>query len=354
MILFSVAYTASAYAFVSKGYNEQVLPVLSKGDEWTENNTSLWTSNATIAESIDCIGTGYYGNRSIEFNSSDTSRLWMQLSNVGPANCSGSEGYRNMSFRLKTAYPDTSQLANASVYLFSDQMNYFYYDLTESIVSLNKTEWNNFTLQLGTENGWADNGTSADWRNVVDIRFEFTWAENVNATFRLDGLFFRGLFKPAMVNVVNSLFSFSMYGFVQFVLRWVIMGALLFVMTRGFGAATVWRTILVSIGFALITMFVQSAINVAVFSTLPTIHYPFELMGGTEGEAQMAINQVSTDTWLASEVLRYIQVATYIWTVALCAIATRMSSETSWLKSVLLATVAFFTSLVAESFILGF
>ena len=108
-----------------------------------------------------------------------------------------------------------------------------------------------------------------------------------------------------------------------------------------------------SIGFALVTMFVHSVVNIALFSTLPTIQYPFELMGGIEGELQAAINQVSSQTWLVSEILRYVQIAVYVWTVALCAMATRASSEVSWLKSALLATAAFFTSLVAESFILG-
>lgn len=358
MILFVAVYTASAYVFVSKGYNERTLPAFSEGDEWTENDTSLWISNAAIAESSDCIGTGYYGNRSVEFNATDTEHVWMQLGNIGPVNCSGLEGYKNVSFRLKPIYSDAAQLAKASIYLFSSQADYFYYDLARDSTSLDKDTWNNFTINLGTETagteaGWTNNGTAADWTSIVGVRFEFTWTENVSSTIRVDGIFFRGVFTPALENVLNSMSSFSMFGFVQFVLRWVLMGALLFVMTRGFGAATMWRTILASIGFALITMVVHSAVNTAVFATLPTIHYPFELMGGIEGELQAAVNQISTQTWLVSTILRYVQIAVYVWTIALCAIATRVSSEVSWLKSILLATVAFFTSLVAESFILG-
>ena len=354
MILFVAAYTASAYVFVSRGYNEQTLPAFAQGDEWTENSTSLWTSNApVIAESPDCMGAGYYGNRSIEFNITDTEKIWMQLSNIGSVNCSGPEGYKNVSFRLKPIYSDAAQLANASIYLFSSQTDYFYYDLSRNITLFGKDTWNNFTLNLGTGNDWFNNGTNADWSNIVSLRFEITWTGNVNSTIRLDGLFFRGTFTPALKNVFNSMSSFSMFGFVQFVLRWVLLGVLLFIMTRGFGAATMWRTILVSIGFALVTMFVHSVVNIALFSTLPTIQYPFELMGGIEGELQAAINQVSSQTWLVSEILRYVQIAVYVWTVALCAMATRASSEVSWLKSALLATAAFFTSLVAESFILG-
>jgi hypothetical protein len=354
MILFAAAYATSAYAFVSKGYDEHALPALSTGDEWTENNTAIWTSNAIIAsQSSDGMGVGYFGNSSIEFNASDSAVLWMQLNGIGPVNCSGSEGFKNVSLRLKPIYPDSVQLANASIYFLSSQTDYFYYNLTRNASPINNTSWNNFTIPLGTENGWENNGTSANWSNIVGMRFEFTWSENVNSTFRLDGLFFRGLFKPALEDVFSSMFNFSVFGLMQFAIRWVIVGALLYILTRGFGSATIWKPMLIAVGFALVVMFVHAIINVAIFSTLPTLYYPFELMAGIDGEYQAVVNQLSAQTWLTSEILRYVQLAVYVWTVGLCAVAAREASQSSWLKCVLLATIAFFTSLIAESFILG-
>jgi hypothetical protein len=354
MILFAAAYTASAYTFVSKGYDEHTLPTLSTGDEWTENTTAIWTSNAMIAvQSADGMGVGYFGNSSIEFDASDSAVVWMQLNGVGPVNCSGPEGYKNVSLRLKPIYPDSAQLANASIYLLSSQTDYFYYNLTKNASPINNTSWNNFTIQLGTENGWENNDTNADWSSITGMRFEFTWSEALNSTIRLDGLFFRGVYKPALENVFSSSFNFSVFGLMQFVLRWVIVGVLLFVMTRGFGGTTLWKPILVAVGFALTTMFVHAIINVGIFSTLPTLYYPFELMAGIEGEYQTVVNQLSAQTWLSSEILRYVQLAVYVWTVGLCAVGAREASQSSWLKCALLATVAFFTSLIAESFILG-
>jgi hypothetical protein len=47
------------------------------------------------------------------------------------------------------------------------------------------------------------------------------------------------------------------------------------------------------------------------------------------------------------------QLIVYAWTIALSAIAVRIVAEISWFKSAVVATIAYFVALLAESFIIG-
>jgi hypothetical protein len=357
MILFAAAYTGSAYIVLSKTYNEQTLPTASQRDEWTENRTlwaSIWTSNANIMESEDCISGDYYGNKSIEFAVVNDTRIWMQLNYTEPINCSGLEGYKSMSFRIKLIYQNTTELNNASLYLYSSPADYFYYNLTKHFVPLNNSIWNNLTIPIGPESECWANSANADWSNITSLRFEFTWTKNANLTVRLDGLFFRGVFKSFMEEATSYVLSVSAMAFMQFIIKWVFLSGILYVLTKAFGAKTVWRPLLILVGFALITMSIQAVINAATFSTLPTLYYPLELIGGVKGESEVAYSKILEETWLISQISRYVQIAVYVWTIALCAIAVRLLSEFTWTKSFLVAAVAYLVSMLAESFILGY
>jgi len=357
MILFAAAYAGSAYIVLSKTYNEQTLPLASQKDEWTENSTlwaSIWTSNANITESEDCISGDYYGNKSIEF-SVDDMQIWMQLNYTEPINCSGLEGYKNMSFRIKLIYPNTTELKNASLYLYSGPAYRFYYNLTKHFVSLNNSIWNNLTIPIGSESKcWVNSADDTYWGNITSLRFEFTWPETTNLTVRLDGLFFRGVFKSFMENAASYMFNFSAVAFMQFIIKWVFLSGILYVLAKAFGAETVWRPLLILVGFALITLFVQAVINAATYSTLPTLYYPLELIGGVKGESEIAYNKILEETWLVSQISNYVQIGVYVWTILLCAIAIRLLSEFTWTKCFLVSTVAYFLSMLAESFILGY
>jgi hypothetical protein len=355
MLLFTAVYSASAYVYLSKTYNEQVFPAFSRGDEWTENSTLwTWTSNAQVTESDDHIGGGYCGNKSIQFSAINETQVYMQLANIGPVNCSGAEGYKSMSFRVKLASPGVTELENASVYLFSNQANFFYYNLTQQLGQLNSTVWNNLTIALGPKSDWTNSTVNADWSSITSLGFEFTLPEKTNMTIHLDGLFFRGVFILALDNLTANILPISLRALTQFVTRWIIIAALLFIMIRGFGTKTAWQPILVLVGFVLITMLIEGVIDAAAFATLPKMFYPFELASGIPGEAQVAYNTLAADTWLVSQIFRYAQIAIIIWTVLLCSVALRKSTELSLTKSALISTVAFFVSMLAESFILGY
>jgi hypothetical protein len=351
MILFVAANVGSMYTLMSKTLVEETLPASKQLDEWTENATLWKTSGLTPTENYtDYIQGSIYGNRSIEFSAINSSEISMQLDNIGSVNCSEPSGYKNLYLRIKWISPDGSP-ENATIYLYSSPSDYFYCNITENL-SNSVNVWNNLTIPLANQN-WTEVGTVADWGNITGLGLNFTWPAGSNITVLVDGLFFGGVFKPPVDDFAGYAVNFSVFTFMQFVIRWVLLGGIIYIMTKAFKANTVWRVILILVGFALITMFVQAVINAATFSTLSTIRYPFELIGGVKGESENAYNKILEETWLVNQIYGYVQIAVLIWTIVLCALAVRLTTEFSWTKSFLIAAVAYFSATVVEGFLVG-
>ena len=354
MVLFTVANLGFIYTIISKTYTEQTLPTAEQLDIWTENAT-LWTAtpNVIIIENfVDYINGTYYGNRSIEFSIFNSTQISMQLNDMGSINCSGEDGYKSLYLRIKGISPEDKP-ENVTIYLNSTTpSDYFYYNLTEKFSNSTPNVWNNLTLQLDTPI-W-NNGANANWENITGLKLEFAWSNNSNITLLVDGLFFGGNFKSPVENLSNYMVNYSIVSFMEFIIKWVFLGGLLYIMTGAFKAKTVWRPMLILVGFALITMLVQAVINAVIFSTqLPTLYYRLDFLGGVEGETESAYNEILNNTWLVSQISGYVQMAVHFWTIALCAIATRMLAEFSWSKSFLIATAAYFVAIMAQSFLLG-
>ena len=355
MILFAATNMGYVYTIVSKTYVEQTLPTAEQLDKWTENAT-LWTRAAGVAVNdnfVDYINGTYYGNRSIEFSINNSKQISMQLSDIGPINCSGQNGYKNLYLRIKRTSPDGTP-KNATIYLFSaSSSDCFYYNLTDEFSNSSRNVWNNLTVPLATES-WLNNSANANWGNITDLKLDFAWLKDSNITLLVDGLFFGGIFKSEAENATSYMLNYSIVSFMQFTIRWVFLGGLLYIMTKAFKAKTVWRPLLILVGFALITMFIQAVITTAAFSTLPRLDYSLAFLGGVKGETENAYDKIMEKTLLVSQINGYIQIAIIFWTIALCAIATRLLTEFSWSKSFLIATVAYFVTMMAQSFLLGF
>jgi hypothetical protein len=346
LILFVAANVGFGYAILSRSYVEQTSPSVAQSDEWTEN-MSLWisTPGATIGENfVDFINGSYYGNRSIEFSIVNSSQIFMELTDIGSVNCSGPDGYGSLSLRIKLADPQVGP-ANATVYLLSQQpSSYFNYSLMDFFSNGTIGVWNNLTIPLGTEK-WANN--NADWGNITGLKLQFSWPENSNITVLVDGVFFRGVFKSPIETAASSyLLDYGIIGVTQFVIQWVFIGGLIFLMAKASGAKTPLKPILVSVGFAFIILFVQTVANTIAFSTLPKLYYPLEFIGGTQAEMNAAAATIDNAASLVTAFSGYLRLATSVWIVALCAIATRLLTKFSWPKSVLVSTVAFFITAV--------
>jgi energy-coupling factor transporter transmembrane protein EcfT len=124
-------------------------------------------------------------------------------------------------------------------------------------------------------------------------------------------------------------------------------------MAKGFGGKLVWKPLLVVVGFILVTLFLQAMVNAVAYLTLPTISYPFQLIGGVSGEGENAYNTIADQTWLVSEIARFTQIAVHIWIIALCSIAVHILAAFSWTKSILVGAVAYVVTILAEGFLLG-
>jgi hypothetical protein len=356
ILLFVVANLGFTYAAISKTYIEQTLPAPSaKLDEWTENRT-FWASNAAVAESDDSINGTYYGNKSIAFTIVDATDVWGQLQNIETVNCSGLDGFKKLSFRIKWTSPE-ARPADVAIYMLSTNSDYFYQSLTESFVNSTYNVWNNETsahaISLASE-GWNSNGTNPDWGSIAGVRLDFKWSANSNITLLVDGLFFHGVSKSLFETAGTAyLLNYTLVAVMQFVISWVLLGGLIYVMTKGLGGKLVWKPLLIVIGFALITMVVQATVNAVAYANLSTVNYPFELIGGVSGETDAAYNKILDQTWLVTQIGRYTQIAVYIWTIALCSLAVRLLAVFSWTKSFLVGTVAYLITILVEGFILG-
>lgn len=358
VILFVAANVGFVYMSSSKTYFEQTLPNGLNHDEWTENST-FWTSNANVSESTDAITVSYpanvrqyYGTMSISF-SNISSEVWMELNNIGPINCSLPDGYDKLDFRVKQLSPQNNPV-NATLYLFSTTaLNYSHDDLTENFSSSTINEWNNLTdIQLVS--GWNKTGAGADWSNITGLKLDLTWPAVSNITLLVDGLFFHGPYESSLQSVGSSyVFSVAFSYALQFIITWVILAGILYLLSKALGAKLVWKPLLIVIGCILITMVVQAIVNAAAWSTLSNVNVPFAVSGGVPGEGQAAYNAISSQTYYVTLIGTVVQIAMYIWTIALAGLAVHSLGGLGWSKSFLAATVAYFVTLLIASFLFG-
>ncbi|MGQ9781333.1 MAG: hypothetical protein ACUVQ8_03645 [Nitrososphaeria archaeon] len=354
LIIFMATSTTYGYTILSRSYIEQTLPnpspFIGQFDVWTENAT-LWISapGAEVAEDFnDFMNGSYYGNRSISFSMSRSSQIFMTLMGIGPVNCSGLDGYKNLSLRIKVVNPEIMP-SSASIYLFSGQAEatcsqcYFSYNLTDAFSGDTAGIWKNLTIPLATKSWVASNG---DWSNITGMELALNWPKDYNISVLVDGLYFRGVFKtPINIDATGYLLSYSLSSFLQFAIQWLLATAIIYMILRAFGAKTLWKPIFVSVGFAFIVLSVKALIDAAVvLSTLTDVYYTLEYLGGTATEIAAAAAKMGDQVSLFLTVNSYIHIAVFMWITALCAIANRLLTQLSWAKSFLASAIAIFVT----------
>jgi hypothetical protein len=346
LILFVAAQTGLYYVGASKSYSELTKPTGDQGDAWASNAT-LWqaSSGVTITNNnVDFINaTAYFGSSSVEFKVNDRSNIQLVLSDLnGSVNC-GVDGFKNISLRVKLVTPDAKpESVTLRLYSLSDS-NFFSYDLTSLFSSSAVKVWNNMTLPVGSGAGWSSSNTAASWENITSLKMDFTWSTNSSIDLLVDGLFFRGIFKNP-IDVYGSeyvLFNFALNVSMQFLLQWLLLTGLMYVIIKGLKGKVTWRPLMVAVGFALITMVIQSVILVAAYMTLPNLHYPVEVLAGLPGEFDVAYQPILNAIATVSLVSGIIQIAIYVWTITLGAIITRNITEFGWTKSIIVSAVSF-------------
>jgi len=342
MLFFVLANVGFSYALLSKTFLDQTMPKASDLDKWTED-TAFWTSNANISlNTQDYINGTYYGNKSIQFSIDASSQVWMQLNISSSLSCSGPEGYKNLSFRLKiTSIEPSATPSNVRLYMISTSpQDTFHQNVT---AQLNQTYiWNNASIPVGNESpDWLSNA-SPDWGNITGLRLEFTWPTDSNVTLLIDGLFFHGLYKSVIDLSSSSLIGLGnpyspINTFMQFIIQWVVLGGLLYVIPKMFGIKTVWKPLLIIAGFVLVTYFIRMIVFTGVCIASPEIRYPLKLLGGVSGEQETAYIQAIEPVTFAERILWYVDKLVLVWGAVLCAIALRLMFSISWAKSLLMS-----------------
>jgi hypothetical protein len=139
----------------------------------------------------------------------------------------------------------------------------------------------------------------------------------------------------------------------EFVITWVILSGLIYLLAKSFGGKLVWKPLLIVVGIILMVLFIQAAVNAVAYTTLGKVYYPFDLIGGVSGEGTAAYDTIVAQTWLVSEVSTFMQIAVWIWIIALCSVAVHLLAQFSWSKSVAVGAVAYLVTVLAQRFLLG-
>jgi hypothetical protein len=318
LLIFVVAQVGSSYVVASRSYIEQTMPVGDKGDVWTEN-AALWQAGPSVTvrnNTADFINsTLYYGSASIEFAASNASNVWMELNSLdGAVNC-GADGFKNVSLRAKLLAPDVKP-ENVSIYLYSLSGSNFYYDLTQTFSSSDVNIWNNITLTVGSGDWLSSDNPS--WENITGLKMEFTWPSNSSITLRVDGLFFRGNFQDPFERYGSSyLISSALDAVAPFLFEWLLLTGLMYLLIKGLKGNVVWRPLMVAVGFALVTLVIQALILAVVYTSLPSLFYPLEVLAGTPGEFEVAYQVILDEIAFVTLVGGIIQSVVYVWIIAL-------------------------------------
>jgi hypothetical protein len=381
LVVFVIVQVGASYVVASKSYLEQTVPTSDQGDIWIQN-AALWeaTPNVTITNNyVDYINSTslYLNTTSIEFVA-NSNNMQIFLYNLGQSVDCSADGYTNLSVRVKVVSPNTvPETVTLTLFSVSPAIN-FATDLTSEFSNTTIAEqhlWNNLTIPLNT-NAWTLSNSAASWSNITGLMMNFTWPASSSASvdLRLDGLFFRGVYKTSLdVYGSSVLLSTALSAATPFLFEWLALTALIYVLIKGLKGNVVWKPVMVSVGFALAVLVVQSLILLVTYSTsLPNINYPLEILAGIPGEADVGYAAVTNTISQVLYIGSIVQIIIYIWVIALGTFIVRevtalppptpigtTAPETEptlapqqfgWMKSLLVSAVAFVLTIT----ILGF
>jgi hypothetical protein len=333
LIIFVVAQIGSSYVIGTKTYIEQTMPTGVLGDVWTDNAT-LWQANPGVTIGNNYVNyinatpaiigvPDYYGNSSVEFRINDNDTVQMSLVNFdSQVNC-GPDGFNKLDFRVDIATPDAKP-QNVSLYLYSlSTSNFFFYDLTSAFSNSVVNVWTNISIPVGSGE-WSSNG-NANWENISGVKLDFTWSSNSNMDLLLDGMFFRGIFKNQLelYGTLSYIANSALNGFAPFLFEWLLLTGLMYLLIKGLKGSVVWKPLMVAVGYALTTIVIQAIIIAVIYTTLPNLNYPLEILNYVSGEFQGAYDTLLNEIATVNTVGYIVQAIVYIWTAALGTFITR-------------------------------
>jgi hypothetical protein len=356
LVIFVAAQTDFYYSQYSNIYFEQTSPAGDQLGTWSGDIT-LWTGSSGVNITnnyIDRMNNTAYGNGSLQFALSASNNMFMELNNFDSVNCSP-KGFENLSMRIKIVEPQSlPKRATLNLYSLSNS-EFFQYDLTTDFANSVAGIWNNLTVPVGS-GSWLSNGNPT-WENITGLRLDFVFSTNSSITIRITGLFFRGMYQTqTQADSTGLLINALQIAFTQFLFQWIILTGLLYIIIKGLKGALTWKPLFIAVGIVLITMAVQSIINIAAWSSVPSLYVPVEYFIAP-GEAQLTVDAITAATATYSLIAGAVQVVTYVWIVSLGAIIIRtvttpvgeapaVSPQFGWVKSLLVSAASFLLRLL--------
>jgi hypothetical protein len=370
LVIFVAVQVGSSYVIASKSYLEQTIPAGDEGDVWTEN-AALWQANSGVTISnntVDYInstalylgGPSYFGSTSVEFTASNTSVVRMELISVNADAQVNSEIFKNVSFRLKIVSPG-SRPSNVSLFLSSLNASGFHYDLTEVFSTSTTNVWNNITVQVGS-GAWSSSGIDATWENITGLKMEFVWATSSNIDMRLDGLFFGGNYDTPidLYGTGTYLAQAAISGIAPFIFEWIVLTGVLFIIIKVLKGNATWKSIMVAVGFALVVLVIQSVVLLAVYTSLPNLFYPLELLANVPGERSIAPAATLEAIDFANLLSSIVQVVVWLWLAGLGTFITHEATGLTadvppfgWLKSIAVSGASLLLTIIIVGFLTG-
>ncbi|MCW4007627.1 MAG: hypothetical protein NWF09_02900 [Candidatus Bathyarchaeota archaeon] len=382
LIFFVLAQVGSSYVVASRSYVEltapQTVPLTAQGDLWTDN-ALFWKASEGVAvrnNTGDYINSTY-ATASIEFTAHNFSNVWMEIRFNGSINC-GAGGFQNISFRVKQVAPSGAKPEKVSLYLYSLGDSSFYYDLTDAIQSGAVNIWNNMTLSVGAgAERWTVSDASAKWENITGLKIEFAWASSVDVDLLVDQLFFKGDYELLLdLYGVSYLANVVLTGIAPFLFEWLLLTGLMYIIIKGLNGNVIWLPLMIAVGFALVVLVIQAFIIAVVYTALPNLYYSLEVLAGAPGEYEVARQVLLNSISFVSSVGGVVQIAVYVWIIALGAFIIRAVTgdekiaeqlgktalDTSvsrgavafgWMKCLFVSGISLFLTVIILGFLLG-
>jgi len=337
-IVFAGQYTSGAKFFLETPTPEN--------DLWTEKPTNstlfTWSSNGNLTFDN---GDSVVGNFSVSTLFTSSSLAWVRLTRIGSYNFSEEEHSR-LALRTKFLSNANATPTDAKLQLFSfeNESRVFEMDIRDQLVGT-ADAWANVSVNLVAESWNGENSPS--WANVTGVGLQLTWAEPMIFILKVDDLFF-GEFYPVVSS--DSLALQSTYWLLRsafdFLLRWLILSAIVYLALRSFSEwKGFWKDLVSILGYVYSVLIVYQGALAIAFLLLPPIFIPYNL---TYAEYL----DIYQSNWGLP--ISFLSLLQYGWTTVLCTIASRkVVQEISWSKAFLVGFGAVIMSLILSSFALS-
>lgn len=337
-IVFAGQYTSGAKFFLETPTPEN--------DLWTEKPTNstlfTWSSNGNLTFDN---GDSVAGNFSVSTLFTSSSLAWVRLTRIGSFNFSEEEHSR-LSFRMKFVSNANATPTDAKLQLFSfdNESRVLEMDIRNQLVGTSDA-WANVSVNLVAESWTGENSPS--WANVTGVGLQLTWAEPMTLILKVDDLFF-GKFYSVVSS--DSLALQSTYWLLRsafdFLLRWLILSAIVYLALRSFsGWKGFWKDLVSILGYVYSALIVYQGALAIAFLLLPPIFIPYNL-------TYTEYLDIYQNNWGLP--ISFLSLLQYGWTTVLCTIALRkVVQEISWSKAFLIGFGAVIMSLILSSFALS-